>query len=144
MLLGIPGAHGLFSHLPEVFCHHDGKCLHLSVAAHTFLMDFQWLAMDLTTCPTCLAKILPAPNAVFGSTDASHSGMGGIAFVPANVAPQAPYAAAMPCPASDAGCASTADMIAAPQVTADMFAAVHPVPTPLWGPILFALGHVHH
>jgi hypothetical protein len=59
MLLSIPGAHGLFSHLQEAFHCHDRKHLHLSKGVHAALMDFQWLVQDLAHHPPALLKCCP-------------------------------------------------------------------------------------
>jgi hypothetical protein len=92
MLLGIPGARGLFSHLQAAFQHHDGKRICLSTEVHAALKDFRWLARDLARRPTRLAEILPTPKATLGACDAARTGMGGVAIVPLSVAPRAPYA----------------------------------------------------
>jgi hypothetical protein len=85
MALGLPGSQGLFSHLQAAFRHHDGKWVRLTRGVHASLANFQWLARDLASCPTRLAKILPTPKPAIGACDAARTSMGGIAFVPHSV-----------------------------------------------------------
>jgi hypothetical protein len=81
MLLGIPGAKGLFSVLQEAFRHQSDNRVRLSSSVHAFLDDFRWLAQDLTSRPTRLAEILPQEPAAVGAVDAAGAGMGGVWFV---------------------------------------------------------------
>jgi hypothetical protein len=81
MLLGIPGAQGLFSVLQEAFRHTTDNRVRLSSAVHAFLDDFRWLAQDLTSRPTRLAEILPQDPAAVGAVDAAGAGMGGVWYV---------------------------------------------------------------
>jgi hypothetical protein len=81
MLLGIPGAQGLFSVLQEAFRHQKDNRVHLSQSVHAFLDDFRWLAQDLTGRPTRLAEILPQDPAAVGAIDAAGAGMGGVWYV---------------------------------------------------------------
>ena len=127
MLLGIPGARGLFSHLQEAFRHHDGKRIRLSSAVHAALTDFRWLARDLARRPTRLAEILPTPDAALGACDAARAGMGGVAFVPLNVAPRAPYARALT-HLSTADTSNGADPIAASSLVLDRSSLTGPIP----------------
>jgi hypothetical protein len=81
MLLGLPGAKGLFSVLQETLRHQTDNRVRLSRAVHAFLNDFRWLAQDLTSRPTRLAEILPQEPAAVGAVDAAGAGMGGVWYV---------------------------------------------------------------
>ena len=81
MLLGLPGAKGLFSVLQEALRHTSDKRVRLSRVVHTFLDDFRWLAQDLASRPTRLAEILPQEPSAIGAVDAAGTGMGGVWFV---------------------------------------------------------------
>eukprot|EP00536_Pseudo-nitzschia_multiseries_P017358 jgi/Psemu1/50546/gm1.50546_g len=85
MALAIPGSIGLFSILQEAFRHQDPgrQRLRLTKRIHSFLRDFQWLANDLSNCPTAIAELVPDTfPATLRACDASGAGMGGIHFVP--------------------------------------------------------------
>ena len=85
MSIPIPGARGLFSLLQEAFRHveADRPRLRLTKAVHGFLEDFRWLANDVASRPTRIAELVPSNPALLGACDAAGTGMGGIAFIPA-------------------------------------------------------------
>ena len=83
MTLAIPGARGLFSTLQEAFRHPEptGNRLWLHKHVHDFLLDFQWMAADVSSRPTRLTELVPTPPTVLGACDASGLGMGGVLFI---------------------------------------------------------------
>ena len=85
MSIAIPGARGLFSLLQEAFRHveADRPRIRLTKAVHGFLDDFCWLANDVASRPTRIAELVPSNPALLGACDAAGTGMGGIAFIPA-------------------------------------------------------------
>ena len=69
----------------EVFRHEDParSQLNLSKVLHSFHDDFWWLANDVATRPTRIAKIIPnIAQAPIGACAAAGTGMGVIHFVP--------------------------------------------------------------
>ncbi|VEU39857.1 unnamed protein product, partial [Pseudo-nitzschia multistriata] len=85
MSLALPGSLGLFSMLQEAFCHQEKgrNRLRLTRALHGFLQDFQWLAKDIASRPTRIAKLVPDLwPATIGACDAAGDGMGGVHFIP--------------------------------------------------------------
>ena len=91
MTLAIPGARGLFSTLQEAFRHPEptGNRLRLHKHVHDFLLDFQWMASDVSSRPTRLTELVPTHPTVIGACDASGLGMGGVLFIqtPQGVSP---------------------------------------------------------
>lgn len=90
MVIGIPGARGLFSALQHAFRTESKKRLKLTKNEHRFIDDFRTLAADLPKRPTRIAELVPRTPSVIGTTDASGSGMGGIAFVASKLSYGAP------------------------------------------------------
>jgi hypothetical protein len=84
MSLALPGTRGLFSVLQEDLRHksHDGKRLRLRRPVHDFLDDFRWLAKEVGSRPTSIDELVAQPPSMFGATDASGLGMGGVFFLP--------------------------------------------------------------
>ena len=85
MSIAIPGCTGLFSILQEAFWHEAKTRDHiwLSPTLHGFLDDFWWLASDLVSRPTRIAKLLPDRDpATNGACDAAAAGMRGVHFIP--------------------------------------------------------------
>ncbi|CAJ1946536.1 unnamed protein product [Cylindrotheca closterium] len=82
MVIGIPGARGLFSPLQEAFRTKtpDHRLL-LNAMVHQFLDDFRQLSKTLFDRPTRIAELIPQDPSVIGTTDASGQGMGGVAFL---------------------------------------------------------------
>jgi hypothetical protein len=82
MILGVPGARGLFSTLQAAFKQPaDQGRLRLTPQVHDFLADFRWLARDLSRRQTGLTELVPQPPLSVGACDASGLGMGGVHFV---------------------------------------------------------------
>ena len=85
MSMAICGCIDLFLILQEAFRHNNKSrnCLHLSPTLHGFLDNFRWLATDLVSRPTSIAKLIPdCKPATNGAYDAAASGVGGVHFVP--------------------------------------------------------------
>ena len=84
MSVAISGAPGLFSLLQEAFLHveADRPRICLTKAVHGFLDDFRWLANDVASRPTRIAKLVPSNPGLLGACDAAGPGMGGVAFIP--------------------------------------------------------------
>ncbi|CAJ1941882.1 unnamed protein product, partial [Cylindrotheca closterium] len=82
MVIGIPGARGLFSPLQEAFrTETPDHRLRLNAMVHQFLDDFRQLSTTLGDRPTRIAELIPQDPSVIGTTDASGTGMGGVAFL---------------------------------------------------------------
>lgn len=81
MVIGIPGARGLFSTLQHAFRTESKKRLKLTKNEHHFINDFRTLAATLPNRPTRIAELVPRTPSVVGTTDAAGAGMGGIAFI---------------------------------------------------------------
>ena len=81
MVLAIPGAQGLFSTLQHAFCAETKKRLKLDRNVHLFLDDFRHLATQLPSRPTRIAELIPRDLSVYSTTNASGTGMGGVAFI---------------------------------------------------------------
>ena len=82
MVIGIPGARGLFSPLQEAFrTETSDHRLRLNSMVHQFLDDFRHLSETLGDRPTRIAELIPQDPSVIGTTDASGQGMGGVAFL---------------------------------------------------------------
>ena len=82
MTLALPGLRGLFSLLQEALRHEDRHRIPLNQGVHDFLADIQWLLDSVASRPTRLRELVPTALACIGATDASGSGMGGVAFLP--------------------------------------------------------------
>ena len=85
MSVAICGCTRLFSILQVAFPHEDKSQnrLWFSPTLHGFLDDFRWLATDLISRPTCIAKLIPDREPATNSAcDAAALGMGGVHFVP--------------------------------------------------------------
>jgi hypothetical protein len=84
MAIAIPGARGIFSHLQAALRARNvekGR-IRVSNQVRTTLADFQWLANSLQDRPTRLQELVAQPPCLYGTTDASGQGMGGIILPP--------------------------------------------------------------
>jgi hypothetical protein len=84
MALAIPGARGIFSHLQAALQARSVTQGRIRVSSHVraTLADFQWLANSLQDRPTRLQELVAQPPCLYGTTDASGQGMGGIILPP--------------------------------------------------------------
>jgi hypothetical protein len=84
MSLAIPGARGLFSHLQAALQARnlDKGRIRVSANIRANLQDFAWLAESLHDRPTRLRELVAQPPEIFGTSDASGQGMGGIILPP--------------------------------------------------------------
>jgi hypothetical protein len=83
MVLGIPGARGLFSHLQAALDTATPKGrMRLSRHVHATVQDFRWLASTLSERPTRLYELVAQEPAIHGAHDAARYGMGGVIFPP--------------------------------------------------------------
>jgi hypothetical protein len=80
--LGLPGASGLFRTLRETLHHPSQRRIHLTLAVHDFMDEFQALASTLSSRPTRIAELLPQPPSTIGSSDASGVGLDSVHFIP--------------------------------------------------------------
>jgi hypothetical protein len=81
MVLAIPGGRGLFSILQTGIRHSDRHRICLDRHVRAQLDDFEALAWDLHTRPTCLAELVPDSPSGIGAVDAALPGMGGVWFI---------------------------------------------------------------
>ena len=89
MTLALPGARGLFSHIQAAFRAIDPKGrIRVSRHVHATLDDFRWLAHNLDSRPTRLQELVATKPKVYGTTDASGAGMGGVILAPPDSVPQ--------------------------------------------------------
>jgi hypothetical protein len=83
MSAALPGARGLFSILQESLSKADRHRVRLNDRVWDTVADFRAIADSLTTRPTRLQELVPAPQAHFlGASDACLQGMGGVWFSP--------------------------------------------------------------
>jgi hypothetical protein len=84
MALAIPGARGLFSHLQAALQARNLEKGRIRVSANirANLQDFAWLADSLQDRPTRLRELVAQPPVIFGTSDASGEGMGGVILPP--------------------------------------------------------------
>ena len=71
MSLALPGSRGLFSQMQEALRHVNGKRFTLTWGVHEALSDFQWLAEDMASRPTCLFNLVPLTPTLDGYHDSS-------------------------------------------------------------------------
>jgi hypothetical protein len=86
MAIAIPGARGIFSHLQAALQSRsvtNGR-IRVSNNVRATLEDFKWLANSLQDRPTRLQELVAQPPCLYGTTDASGQGMGGIVLPPSN------------------------------------------------------------
>jgi hypothetical protein len=92
MAIAIPGARGIFSHLQAALRQRNIVKGRIRVSNHVraTLEDFKWLASSLQDRPTRLQELVAQPPCLYGTTDASGQGMGGVLLPPSNNSTQAP------------------------------------------------------
>jgi hypothetical protein len=78
MMLALPGARGLFSHLQVALQSNNNNSLCLHRGFHDALDDFRWLQKSLASRPTRLYKLVPQAPTIIGPHDASGFGAGGV------------------------------------------------------------------
>ena len=71
MAIALPSSQGIFGHMQEAFYHVEGEMVTLSRGFHQALVDFLYLAEDLSKRPTRLYEILPLQPTLDGYHDAS-------------------------------------------------------------------------
>jgi hypothetical protein len=84
MAIAIPGARGFFSHLQAALQTNNVARNRVRVTSHVraTLSDFTWLAQSLQARPTRLQELVAQQPALYGTTDASGRGMGGVILPP--------------------------------------------------------------
>jgi hypothetical protein len=90
MAIALPGARGFFSHLQAALQSRNLVHNRIRVSSHVkaTLQDFTWLAESLNERPTRLNELVVHQPSIYGTTDASGRGMGGIILPPpATMAP---------------------------------------------------------
>ena len=80
MMVAIPGAEGLFSHLQTALVSNKSGRVRVTKSARDELCDWGWLAADISARPTSIAEVVRKPVSVVQAVDAAKSGMGGVAF----------------------------------------------------------------
>jgi hypothetical protein len=80
MAIAMPGACGFFSHLQATLQSRNiiRNCIWVSIHVKATLQDFTWLAESLHERPTRLNKLVVQQPSIYGTTNASGRGMGGI------------------------------------------------------------------
>jgi hypothetical protein len=86
MAIAIPGARGFFSHMQAALQAHNVTRNRVRVTSHVraTLDDFTWLANSIQERPTRLQELVAQQPVVYGTTDASGKGMGGVILPPLN------------------------------------------------------------
>jgi hypothetical protein len=86
MAIAIPGARGFFSHMQAALQDHNVERNRVRVTNHVraTIDDFKWLAQSLQDRPTRLQELVAQPPCLYGTTDASGKGMGGVILPPSN------------------------------------------------------------
>ena len=81
MMLAIPGAEGMFSHIQAALVV-AGNANRIKVDRSTRdeLSDWAWLADDISNRPTSIAEVVRHPPSIWQATDAAKAGMGGVVF----------------------------------------------------------------
>jgi hypothetical protein len=84
MTIAIPGARGFFSHLQAALQPRNWSNNRIRVSNHVqaTLQDFTWLAESLQERPTRLNELVSQQPCLYGTTDASGKGMGGVILPP--------------------------------------------------------------
>jgi hypothetical protein len=72
---------------------HHAKCL--QGVQHAF-EDFRWMHENISSQPTCIAKLVPMPTVAEGQHDASGLGAGGIWFPSSVLPPREGFVSATP------------------------------------------------
>jgi hypothetical protein len=92
MASAIPGARVFFSHMQAALKSHNVSNNRIRVTSHVraTLDDFTWLAQSLRQRPTRLQELVAQQPVLYGTTDASGKGMGGVILPPAKHNSSAP------------------------------------------------------
>ena len=99
MSLALPGSRGLFSQMQEALLHVNGKRVPLTRGVHEALADFQCLAEDMVSRPTCLFELVPLTPTLDGYHDSSGRMCGGVVLPGPSAFPrflQKQHSAALP------------------------------------------------
>ena len=67
----LPGAQGLFNHMQDSLCHMEGKMVVLTRSVDQALVDFRWMAEDLSKRPMSLYELVPLRPTMDGYHNAS-------------------------------------------------------------------------
>jgi hypothetical protein len=102
MAIAIPGARGIFSHLQAALQAPNVNKGRIRVSNHVraTLDDFKWMASALQDRPTRLQELVAQPPCLYGTTDASGQGMGGVILPPSDHASVPPLIWRLPFPAT--------------------------------------------
>ena len=78
MMLAIPGAEGMLSHIQEALVKAgSSNCIKVDRSTRDELRDWKWLAEDIATRPTSISEVVRHPPFIWQATNAAKSGMGG-------------------------------------------------------------------
>ena len=78
MSIALPGARHLFSQMQQALQHRKKGRLALHKGVHDAIVDFKWLADEVSRRPTRIPEIIPLQPSLLGDHDASKEGAGGI------------------------------------------------------------------
>ena len=80
-MLAIPDAERMFSNIQaELVKAVSSNRIKVDQSTRDELRDWKWLAGDITTWPTSIAKVVRHPPYIWQATDSPKSGMGGVIF----------------------------------------------------------------
>ena len=81
MMLAIPGAEGMFSHIQAALVKAGSyNCIKVDRFTRDELCNWKWLAGDIATWPTSIAEVVCHPPSIWQATYAAKAGMGGVIF----------------------------------------------------------------
>ena len=98
MSIALPGSHNMFGRLQNALFKGSKTRIDLSKGVHQALDNFRWIAKDLTSRLTHLAKLSPLAPVAKGHRDASGKGTGGVLFPGDELQLQNAYQAGVPLP----------------------------------------------
>ena len=88
MAISLPEARNMFGRLKNEITPKSKSRVYLSKGSHQALDDFQWIAQDLTSCPTHIVKNISLSHLAEGHRDASGKDSGGVWFPGDIIQPQ--------------------------------------------------------
>ena len=78
MMLAIPGAEGMFSHIQAALVKsRSSNRIKVDRSTRGELCDWKWLAEDIATRPNSISEVVRHPPSIWQATDAAKAGMGG-------------------------------------------------------------------
>ena len=81
MILAIPGAEGMFSHIQAALVKSDSSNrIKVDRSTRDKLRNKKWLSEDIATRPTSISEVVRHLLSIWKATDAAKSGMGCVIF----------------------------------------------------------------